>query len=567
MRAACGDGAPGCDPISLLGGLERAALTQALIERGLTLLDQPDGRRIGTIHVVTLPVFGDEVRFLRWANALHIRTRTDVVRRELVVAPGDRWDRDAIDESVRNLRDPLNTSLAVVVPVAPADGAGDVVDLLVVTRDVWSLRTNYNGELQAGTFTFLTVSLSENNFLGRHKLAALAFRMDQAVFSLGPVFVDKNAFGRHLDVRFTGGPLWNRDTLKVEGSESTVAISRPLWSLATRWGVYADWSHQNAIERRFVGNRLRTFDAPATPADDALPWAYRDRRWAAGLSVVRAYGTTLRHRWKLGYALASERPSVLPDVVGDPAAIADFVDQVLPRSERAGRLYAGVELFTPRYREYRDIDSYDLAESVRLGPRLQVVAGVAAPWLGSDRTFGTLALEESWAWPLGGDGVVTTFGGVGLRLEAGRVIDRSFTQSVRLVAPRLGPLRLVSEAKASGLFREEANRRFFVGGDNGLRGFPVGAFAGQRALIWQSEIRTLSRRLVFGMQWGLVGFYDLAGAGDTIGQVAVHHDLGIGLRSLTPQLSAEVFRADLAVPLDGPGRGRPRVILGYRQAF
>ena len=71
----------------------------------------------------------------------------------------------------------------------------------------------------------------------------------------------------------------------------------------------------------------------------------------------------------------------------------------------------------------------------------------------------------------------------------------------------------------------------------------------------------------FGLRWGFLAFYELAGAGDTVGEVGLHHDVGVGLRSLTPQLSAEVFRVDLGMALDGPDRGTPRLILGYRQAF
>lgn len=567
MRQACAARAADCDEVGLLGGLERAALARALRQRGLRLVRAPAGRTIGAIHVVTLPVLGDEVGFLRIANALHAESRPAVIRRELVFGPGEPWDPDRIEESVRRLRDPLTTSVAVVVAVAPVDGAADRVDALVVTRDVWSLRTNYNGELQDGTFTFLQISLSENNFLGRRKLAALAFRMDQATFTLGPLFVDKNAFGHHYDVRLSGGPLWNRDSREVEGSQSTVAVSRPLWSLATKWGAYLEWNHRFAIERRFLGAGVRTYDAPSTPDDDALPWAYRNRTWSIAASGVRAWGRAVKHRAKFGYDLASERPRVLDDFAGSAAARADFEAEVLPRSERSGRAWVGYEVFTPRYRDLRDVDTFDLAESQRFGPRAQVVVGAAPRWLGSDQSFATVALDGSYALAVGDDGAVTAAASASGRYDGGALIDRAVSSSLRLVAPRLGPLRVISEARVSGYFREESNRRFTVGGDAGLRGFPVGAFVGQRAAVWQTEVRTPSLRIALGMRWGLVGFYDLAGVGDTVATVDLHHDVGIGVRSLTPQLSSEVFRVDLAVPLDGRDRGAPRLILGYRQAF
>ena len=108
---------------------------------------------------------------------------------------------------------------------------------------------------------------------------------------------------------------------------------------------------------------------------------------------------------------------------------------------------------------------------------------------------------------------------------------------------------------------------FLLERGNGLRGFPVGAFAGVRSAVAQVEARTRSARFLFGIRWGLLAFYDVGHVADTIGALAPQHDVGIGLRSLTPQLSREVFRFDLAVPLTGDDRGHPRFIAGYRQAF
>jgi len=569
MRDACADHAPSCDPIAALGSLERAALRRALIERGLALDPAPTGKRIGLIHVVTLPVFGEDERLLRWANVFHVSSKEHVIARELVVRGGDRWDPDTIAESVRRLRDPLFSSLAVVVPVVPSGpiSAGATVDLLVVTRDVWSLRTNYNGELQEDYFTFLTLSLSENNLWGRRKLLALVFRMDQGAFALGPAYVDKNLLGRHLDLRVRGGPLWNRATRAVEGSESSLSLSRPLWSLGTRWGVYLDWSHRDAIDRTYLGSGLRTFDAPGTPQDDALPWQYRDRAASLSLSATHSSGTAVKQNWKAGYSITSQRPTVVDDFVATPEARREFEERVLPRSERAGTAWVGYEVYTPRYRDYRDVDSYDLAESQRFGPRGQIILGVAAPFLGSERTFGTISVEGGWVIPVGQDGIASMGASFSARLEGGRLIDRGYAHSVRVMTPTVGFVRVVSEARFVGYFEEQGNRLLYVGGNNGLRGYPVGAFVGERSFVLQTELRTRSRKLLLGTRWGLVGFHDLAAAAYQLGELTPRQDVGIGLRGLVPQTSPEPFRFDLAIPIDGPDRGRPRVIAGYRQAF
>ncbi len=66
-------------------------------------------------------------------------------------------------------------------------------------------------------------------------------------------------------------------------------------------------------------------------------------------------------------------------------------------------------------------------------------------------------------------------------------------------------------------------------------------------------------------------FYDVGHAAESYGDLVPHHDVGIGLRWLIPQLNSSVFRLDWAIPAqDGPysERGLPgRITAGFIQAF
>ena len=106
-----------------------------------------------------LVVFGPRDRFLQFFNLFHYTTRGISIEREVTLQPGERWDDTKILETERRLRDPILTARVVVVPVRSA--APGTVDLLVVTRDVWSLRMNSNYELQAGKLTGLGVGTLE----------------------------------------------------------------------------------------------------------------------------------------------------------------------------------------------------------------------------------------------------------------------------------------------------------------------------------------------------------------------------------------------------------------------
>ncbi len=575
MREACAKDLPSCDRLLVLGHLERQALVRALVLRGLAIDPAPQGKTVGRIHVWTAPVFGEDEKIFRWANFFHISSKESVIEREILLRPGEAWSQATIDETQRKLRDPLFTTLAVVVPVLPGpDAPPGTVDLLAVSRDIFSLRMNSNYELQDGRFTFLTLSLSENNFLGRRKFIAAVFLMNQATFYTGPLYLDKNLFGTRHDLRMRGGPIFKRSDYSLEGSESSWSVSRPLWSLDSEWSWTVQADHRFAVERSFVGGDLRTYDAPSTPEDDMLPYEYSQRRWSVGGGVTRAFGEDYEHRVKGAYDLASQRPEVLSNFAGSPEARADFIADVLPRSERTGILYAGYEVFTARYREYQDIDSYDLAEDTRLGPRVEVTLGAGLRVLGSDVNFGRATVAGGWTAPWSGGGLATIGGSLSTRYEGGEFVDRIASLSGRVVSPNLGIGRLVGEVRGSGIFRDASNSFFVLGGDNGLRGYPVGYLAGDRRLVAQAEFRTRSARLFLGSRWGALLFYDVGGADQLVDDVKLYQNAGIGIRALGPQLSPEVFRFDLAFPLTPYtvrgveyGVWPPRFIAGYRQAF
>ncbi len=575
MREACVQGVTGCDRLLLLGTLERQAVVRALMLRNLTIDPAPAGKAVGAIHVWTAPVFGDDEQLFRWANIFHISSKQHVIEREVLLRPGEVWSQDKVDETQRKLRDPLFTTLAVLLPVVPGpDAPPGTVDLFAVTRDIFSLRMNSNYELQDGRFTFLTLSLSENNFLGRRKFLAVVFVMDQATFHLGPLFIDKNLLGKRHELRLRGGPIFKRSDYSIEGSESNLSLARPLWSLDSDWSWTVQADHRFAVERSFIGGDLRTFDAPSTPGDDMLPHEYHQRRWSVGTGVTRAFGDGLEHRVKGAYDLTSQRPEVLSSFPGTAEAQADFEADVLPRNERTGVIYGGYEVYRARYREYQDVDSFDLAEDSRIGPRAEVTLGAGLTVLGSDTNFGRATIEGGYTTPWGGGGLATAGASLSTRLEGGDFVDRLAAVNARVVSPNLAIGRLVGELRLAGIFRDESNRFLVLGGDNGLRGYPVGFLAGDRRAVFQGEFRTRSVRLFLGSRWGAMAFYDLGGADDLNRDVALFQDVGIGIRALGPQLSPEVFRFDLALPLTpytirGVEHGvwPPRFIAGYRQAF
>ncbi|HTM21512.1 MAG TPA: hypothetical protein VL172_13420, partial [Kofleriaceae bacterium] len=372
------------------GSYEGEALDAALAVLHLTIDPAPQGKRLGRIHVVNQPVFGPRDRFLQFFNLFHYTTRDAAIEREVTLRPGQLWDDTKILETERKLRDPVLTARVVVAPVrSPRPGT---VDLLVVTRDVWSLRMNSNFELQEGQLTELTISLSENNFLGYRKQVAIVFDMDQGKYFIGPLYHDRNMAGTRLQLRTFGGPLFGRASGQLEGAQQSTTLTYPLWSVDSHWAAEGQFTYRDSIARLFQGRRLFLYDVtvgerPGVVEHHRVPYEYRLRQTLLQGGVTRSFGRALLHRVSLGYELAGLNASVPATFSDGPEVQAAFERDVFPREELSSALVGKYALTTSRFVTYHDIDTYDLSEDSRLGPDATVELAVARRELGSDASF------------------------------------------------------------------------------------------------------------------------------------------------------------------------------------
>lgn len=573
---------PGCDWFATLGGLERQSMRRALTARGYVLEPAPWGKVVGHIRVYNEDVFAEKTRLLRFFNNFHVTSKESVVRDEVVLRPGEVWDQNKIEETARRLRDPIFTSVIAVVPVK-SDEPGKV-DILVVTRDIWSLRLNTQYTYQQGKLTDLATSLSENNFLGRRVLIAAAITLDQGSIAAGPLFIDKNFLKEHLELRARVNAIVNRDALlqdgklDSEGSSSTVTLTRSLWNLSKKWGAGASFSHRFATDRRFFGTDIRPVWCPLgsecvksglpaqVPSDELLPWEYGMRTWSTSAYVVRQFGTDFKQQLTFGHSVSSVHPRLLASFPGLVEQREPFARAVLPRSELTSVPYVGYAMYTPRYKTRRNVQTYDLAEDLRIGPSFDASFGVGLKVLGSDANFWRAAASGAWTFSWCPDGSVTLSTSVSTRREGGQSIDNTASGNLRVVSPTFKVARLVAESTIGTRWHDTANSFLTIGSDNGLRGFNINQFAGQRLSGTQVEIRTIPTA-IWVFRVGGVLFYDVGGAANTFDSLELHHDAGFGLRTLVPQTSRELFRFDLAFPLDGAEAGHPKFIAGFQSEF
>jgi hypothetical protein len=561
-----------------LGVLERQAVDDALAARALTIDPAPAGKRVRVIHVVNHEVFSPRDSYFQLLNYFHRTTREQIIRREVLLKPGDPYDETLAEETVRNLRDADLSSLVAILPIQTNEPG--LVDLLVVSRDVWSLRFNTDFDAGEGTLRSLSTSLSENNVLGWRKRFSFAFDLGRGNYDLGPTYVDPNIAGTRLSFSGSYRSVYTRETGDREGYLVSGGLAYPLFSLASRWGASVSASHSNLIARSYLGNSLRLVDLPTTPEREALPYIYRQRSSSLDTKVTRSLGKRVIHQISIGQSLTSVRPDFLTDFpLEDPGSRSAFAAQFFPRSERLSWLYLSYNLFTPNYRVYHDFATYDLREDQRLGPSFAATLSRTFGWLGSERTYTTLSASAAWALDRG-DGLQTASLSWSAYVRDGHLVDQVRSAALFLATPMLARrVRLIAQASA-GVLLDSTRPSFYytVGAENGLRGYATGEFFGHAAW-WLGHLEARSAALpVWALRLGGVAFYDVGHAADRFVDLRARSDAGLGLRLLIPQLNFYVLRVDWAIPFQNgdaqPGfaplttAGFPgRISAGFRQVF
>ena len=188
------------------------------------------GARIGGIEIDTVQVFDlnnphDNNWLFRTADHLHKGTRVSAIAAQLLFRRGDLYSRRLLDETARNIRQ--NSSFLrepVIRPIRYHDG---VVDIVVITHDVWTLQPGVNFSRSGGTNT-TGVDFSDANFFGFGKYLEIGHGEN----------VDRSSTFLQLGrSERLGQPLDRRHALYSRNSDGTVwgvGAGLPFYSLEAR---------------------------------------------------------------------------------------------------------------------------------------------------------------------------------------------------------------------------------------------------------------------------------------------------------------------------------------------
>ncbi len=517
----------------------------------------PAGKRISAIHVVRHDVFAEDEPWPTFFNAFHALTDEDVVTRELLFSAGEVWDQARVDESMRNLRAQsifAFVRISAVHPVATPPSA-DSVEVLVYTRDLWSLRLESSFAFTDGLINQLSLTLIERNLGGRNAQAALTFDLRPATLSLGGLFSNSRVFGSRLSLSGTLDFVLARRDGSLEGTRGGLSFGLPLRDLRQPWGFELSSAWNATVGRQMSGADLLTWDDPLTDETELIPRIWDQDIAQVVLSAQRQFGKSLIHRISFGYSAYFSDWAPHASTTLAPSPTRDrFIEDVLPPSREQLYPYVRWQAFTPTWKTFVELAAFGLSEDIRTGPFVNLFFGAPLKAFGSD--VNALTWEASagyiFAPDIDGDSALLDLvAALDGRLEGGEVIDQGYRVRLRGASPRFLLGRLVLLADLESRVRDTARSLVTLGGDNGLRGFPSQAFYGYGADRLRMGLELRSPPLVLGsVHIGGVLFYDAGAVGEAISDFDLHHALGFGMRLLLPQFNRFAFRFDLGVPLD-----------------
>lgn len=507
------------------------------------------GARIGRITIESLNVFDiddpeESRRLYRWANRVHIKTRESVIEGVLLFAPGDLFDPRVLAESARLLRSRDHLVDALVEP-AQYHEKTNTVDIRVVTRDGWSLSPELKLSRNGGE-NEIGIGVAESNLLGTGKGLTVSYSSDVDRDETFIGYTDPNVRGSwaRLDVVLA-------DT--SDGHRRSVGAKRPFYALDTHWSV-GGMIHDD-----------RRVDPIYDLGEEVDEFRHESRRfsieggWSPGIRDRRAL------RWLAGITFDEHRFEPTADV---PAP------QLLPDDRKLVYPWVGLQFVEDDFRVMTDLNEMGRTEDVPLGLNVTARVGFASDSFGADRRATLFEVEVHDGWELGSGQLLLLDAAASTRREHGAQRNSIVSFDARYYRRTLGRHLFLANLHGATSHRLDLERQVLLGGDNGLRGYPLRYQSGEHFAALTLEQRFFTDWYPLRLlRVGYAVFFDIGRVWgrDPRGTAPIGtlSNVGAGLRLTSPRSSSrQVVHIDVATPLrDGPDLDSWQLTVETKRSF
>lgn len=505
------------------------ALSQAAVTLPSDAELERSGAVIGKIIINNLNIFDlndpkDDTKLFRLADDLHARTREQVIRWQLLFVSGDKYSRRVLEESERLLRQASYFYDASVTPVAYHDGQ---VDVVVTTRDVWTLDPGISYSRSGGTNS-TNIQIQELNAFGYGAAVTVgrATNVDRTQSGIG--IADGNVHGSRIGVQ----ALYS---VNSDGYQHDLFIDRLFYALDARWTGGVGAADDLRVDSLYdLGNVVDQFQE-----HDELARVYGG--WSHGLQ--NGWVT----RWTFG-ATSDDRQFLRAPLWTGVILVPEDRKLVYP--------WIRYELVEDDFLKYHNYNEIERTEDFYLGTRVSAQLGWSDPAFGANIAGLVFSGTAGYGLATTHNETLVFASTLDGRLVNGALQNTVLTSSFHYYFKQSAQLLFYAGLDAAAGRNLDLDDQILLGGDNGLRGYPLRYQDGNSRALVTLEERYFTDWYPFRLvRVGAAAFLDV---GRTWGaaplaqsSLGLLKDVGFGLRLGNARSGlGNIIHVDLAFPLD-----------------
>jgi hypothetical protein len=508
------------------------------------------GATIGRIDVHVQNIFDlsdprEDRPLYRLADHLHYPTRQRIVREQLLFAVGERVSAQKFAETERILRTRVYLNDAWIAP-ASYDAASNAAGIAVTVRDVWTLNPGISLGRSGGS-NRSRLQLEDQDLLGLGTQVSVSRSHDVDRTSTAVSYVDPNLHGSWWQLALDYAD-------NSDGKVKAIDMERPFYSLTTHTALGgALFDGTSVVPRYSRGQVVDQFEEHLNKHQAYFGWSDGlvngwTRRWIAGVRYESA--------------VFNRRADLAPQPLQ------------LPADRRFAYPWLGWQIVEDHYVTSENMDLIGRTEDLYLGRSLYLELGYSPAAFGSlaPAVLGRANALAGWQFdPQRELFLASTFVG---RFEHGAARNLSVIGGARYFYRVSARQLLYASLSGTASHALDAEQQVLLGGDSGLRGYPLRFQGGSSSALLTLEYRVFTDWFPFRLlRVGGAAFFD---AGRTWGQdltgatpLGLLKDVGVGLRFGNVRSGlGNVLHVDFSYALDAPlGVKKYQVTVETKQRF
>ncbi|MCB4756722.1 MAG: BamA/TamA family outer membrane protein [Elusimicrobia bacterium] len=477
-----------------------------------------------------------------WINALHIETKEDIIRRELLFKVGDHLDPFLIKETERNLRALSFIRTARIAQFPQRDG---MVALVVFSADSWTTepQINLGGQNAVDTVEF---GFKEKNFLGYGKTV-------EAFYKSEPDNIERSY--KYFDPRLLGS-RWQLSAEYInfsKGKETNFMTERPYFSADTRWGSRLSHVERTEVLDQFENHvKVSEFEQTATTDE-----AYLGTKLGGGRELVARSGLRFKMDRKEYEAIEKTTAS-----------------QAIPAKNDFQTFFLDTEILRNRYVELTRVEKMTRVEDINLGPKLNISPGYSPRRLTGKSDVSHLEATYDHRFLFDRTNLLETHFAMSGREVFSVPQNERFKIYGKFFYREQSWQTLVVHSRMEWGYYLDADNNITLGSDNGLRAYKKDEFVGNKSWVFNLEDRFYFWSDVLELfSVGAVAFYDAGTAwpqGKPVAISDICSSIGAGFRlAITKSSNEPILRFDVAYRMQHSPSDTDRWVFsfGSKQTF